>query len=45
MFKILNNIGYKNVNSISYNIKKTHNNVKFMFICILMSDNALKPHS
>ena len=41
----LNSAGNSNVNSISYNIKKIHNIVKFMFICILISDNDLKPHS
>ena len=42
---ILNNIGNSNVNSISYRIKKIHNKAKLRFICILISDSDLKPHS
>ena len=38
-------IGSKKVNSISYNIKKTHNIEKFKFIWILTSVVDLKPHS
>ena len=42
---ILNNIGNNNVNSISYNIKKTANKIKFRFIWIFKSERDLKPHS
>ena len=42
---MLNKIGNKSVNSISYKIKKIHNITKFILICILISDNDLKPHS
>ena len=45
IFEKLNKIGNKNVNSISYKIKNTHNIEKFKLICIFNSDNVLKPHS
>jgi hypothetical protein len=45
MFQILNSTGNNNVNSISYKIKNIHNIVKFMLICMFMSESALKPHS
>lgn len=41
----LNKIGNKNVNSISYSIRKTHIIIKLILICILISDIDLKPHS
>jgi hypothetical protein len=41
----LKSAGNRSVNSISYSIKKTHNIVKFIFICMFISDNDLKPHS
>ena len=44
-FVILNNKGINNVNSISYNIKKTHNIGKFKLIWIFNSVLALNPHS
>lgn len=44
-FEKLNKTGNKNVNSISYKIKKTHNMEKFRFIWIFNSDKVLKPHS
>ena len=37
--------GNNKVNSISYNIKNTHNIAKFILICMLMSDKDLNPHS
>ncbi len=45
VFHKLNIIGYKKVNSTSYKIKNTHNNVKFILICIFISVSELNPHS
>ena len=41
----LKSAGNKNVNSISYKIRKTHIIMKFKFICRFMSAIDLKPHS
>ena len=41
----LKNIGISKVNSISYNIKNIQIIEKLKFICKLISDVDLKPHS
>lgn len=45
IFHMLNKIGNNKVNSMSYNTKNIHNITKFIFICMFISDNDLKPHS
>jgi hypothetical protein len=45
IFQKLKSTGNSKVNSISYKIKKIHNIVKFIFICMFISDNDLNPHS
>jgi len=37
--------GKRNVNSMSYKIKKTHNIEKFKLIWMFNSDNVRNPHS
>jgi hypothetical protein len=41
----LKSSGNKKVNSMSYNIKNTHNIEKFKFICMFNSESVLNPHS